>query len=182
MNTISNKPVPVVEHKRIWPGIVLACTGLLGAVLFWAWSAGYRFNPTPSLPKGIYRISPGAPGKGDLVSFCLEGDFAVLAKERGYLQPGICPSGLRPLLKRVAGLPGDTVGIGNLVPRAVDSMGRSMPDSALASMPGGRIPQGMALVLSEHSGSFDSRYFGLVPLDSLQRVEPILVFTLNQGE
>ena len=35
---------------------------------------------------------------------------------------------------------------------------------------------GMALVLADHPGSFDSRYFGFVPLDSLQRVKPVFVF------
>lgn len=40
----------------------------------------------------------------------------------------------------------------------------------------GVVPPGMALVLADHEGSFDSRYFGLVPLESLQRVEPVFVF------
>lgn len=40
----------------------------------------------------------------------------------------------------------------------------------------GVIPSGMALVVADHPGSFDSRYFGFVPLDSLQRVEPLFAF------
>ena len=35
----------------------------------------------------------------------------------------------------------------------------------------GIVPPGMALVLADHPGSFDSRYFGFVPLERLQRVE-----------
>jgi type IV secretory pathway protease TraF len=31
----------------------------------------------------------------------------------------------------------------------------------------------MALVLADHSGSFDSRYFGLVLLESLQKVKAV---------
>ena len=134
--------------------------------------AGFRFNPTPSLPKGIYRVVPGAPEKDDLVSFCLEGEFAELALERGYLEPGSCPSGLRPLLKRLAGLPGDFVDPSAFPIRSVDSHGRSM-SSALVP---GVVPPGVALVLADHPGSFDSRYFGFVPLDSLQRVEPVFLF------
>ena len=134
--------------------------------------AGLRFNPTPSLPKGIYRLAPGAPEKGDLVSFCLEGEFAELALERGYLEPGSCPSGLRPLLKRLAGLPGDSVDPSAFPIRSVDSHGRFMSPALVP----GVVPPGMALVLAEHPGSFDSRYFGFVPLDSLQRVEPVFVF------
>ena len=134
--------------------------------------AGLRFNPTPSLPKGIYQIVPGAPEKNELVSFCLEGEFAELALERGYLESGSCPSGLRPLLKRLAGLPGDSVDPYSLPICAVDSHGRPM-SPALAP---GVVPPGMALVLADHPGSFDSRYFGFVPLDSLQRVKPVFLF------
>ena len=65
-----------------------------------AHASGLRINPTPSLPKGVYRIAPGEPAKGDFVTFCLRGEFAELARERGYLQAGSCESGLRPLLKR----------------------------------------------------------------------------------
>lgn len=134
--------------------------------------AGLRFNPTPSLPKGIYQIVSGAPERNELVSFCLEGDFAELALERGYLEPGSCPSGLRPLLKRLAGLPGDSVDPYSLPICAVDSHGRPM-SPALAP---GVVPPGMALVLADHPGSFDSRYFGFVPLESLQRVKPVFLF------
>ena len=138
-----------------------------------AHASGLRVNPTPSLPKGVYRITPcQGLAKGDLVSFCLQGDFAELAKERGYLQAGSCENGLRPLLKRLAGLPGDYIQAGSLVVRAVDSQGRPMPSVPLS----GVIPSGIALVLADHEGSFDSRYFGLVPLESLQRVEPVFVF------
>ena len=97
MNSISlHRRARLALFSVIWLLLILAL----------AFGAGLRLNPTPSLPKGIYRISPGTPGKGDLVSFCLEGEYAALARERGYLEAGSCPSGLRPLLKRLAGLPG----------------------------------------------------------------------------
>ena len=142
-----------------------------------AFGAGLRFNPTPSIPKGIYRIVSGTPAppefmKGDLVSFCLEGEFAELALERDYLEPGSCPSGLRPLLKRLAGLPGDFVNPYAFPICSEDSQGRPMSPALTP----GVIPFGMALVLANHPGSFDSRYFGFVPLDSLQRVEPVFIF------
>ena len=106
------------------------------------------------------------------MSFCLEGEFAELALERGYLEPGSCRSGLRPLLKRLAALPGDSVDPYSLPICAVDSHGRPM-SPALAP---GVVPPGMALVLADHPGSFDSRYFGFVPLESLQRVKPVFLF------
>jgi len=148
----------------------------LGLFLLLLWCAGLRVNLTPSLPKGIYALRPGTPGKGDLVSFCLEGEFADLARERGYLQAGSCPSGLRPLLKMVTGLPGDVIP-NDLHLWSADSLGRALP----SALPEGIIPPGMALVLAKHPGSFDGRYFGLVPLDALQRVKPVFVFN-PQGE
>jgi conjugative transfer signal peptidase TraF len=145
--------------------------------LLWAWGAGFRLNLTPSLPIGMYRLCPGAPGKGDVVSFCLEGEFADLARERGYLQAGSCPSGLRPLLKTLAGLPGESVNPDALHIREADSLGRSMPSILEA----GIIPPGMGLLLTEHPGGFDSRYFGLAPLEKLQKVEPVFLFNHQQG-
>lgn len=152
------------------------------------YAAGFRLNVTPSLPRGIYHEAGGQPGRGDLVAFCLSGPWAGLARERGYLAPGACASGLRPLLKQVAALPGDDVYVSSLgiivisdtdmifwrTPlRRQDAKGQELPESALRS---GAVPQDMTLVLAAHPGSFDGRFFGLVPLASLQRVEPIFTF------
>lgn len=160
----------ILWNSRIRRGLFAVLCLLLAGLL--AHASGLRINPTPSLPKGVYRIASGEPAKGDLVSFCLQGEFADLARERGYLEPGSCPSGLRPLLKRLAGLPGDFIEACSLTIRTVDSQGRPMPSTRHS----GVIPSGMALVLADHPGSFDSRYFGLVPLESLQRVEPVFLF------
>ena len=162
-----------VLRRALFAVIGLALT----LVLFFC--AGLRFNPTPSLPKGIYCLVSEAPTKNNLVSFCLEGEFAELALERGYLEPCSCPSGLRPLLKRLAALPGDFVDPSAFPIRAVDSQGRPMP-SALLPWMSGVVPSGMALVLADHPGSFDSRYFGFVPLDSLQQVESVWLWPRNK--
>ena len=100
--------------------------------------------------------------------------LAALALDRGYLQKSnICPSGVRPLVNRVAGLPGDVVDAASLSIRPADSHNRPLP-TVLSS---GVIPGGFALVLSPHGDSFDSRYFGLVPLSSLKKVAPIFIYT-----
>lgn len=148
---------------------VFICICAIGALLFAAY-AGLRVNLTPSLPKGVYRIVPGTPAKGDIVSFCLRGEFAALARERGYLGSGSCANGLRPMLKYLVGMPGDH--IPDLIIRTVDAQGRPLP----SRLEHGTVPVGMALVLSDHVGSFDSRYFGCVPLDGLSRVEPFFLF------
>lgn len=48
-----------------------------------------------------------------------------------------------------------------------------MPPSLLTD---GVIPAGKALVLTTHPGGFDSRYYGFVPLESLQKMDPVFTF------
>jgi len=167
-------------------GLCLLCLGFL-SLLF---GQGFRFNLTPSMPKGIYRLAEGQRiERGDLVSLCLSGSFSSLALERGYLRPGSCPDGSAPLLKVVAGLPGDVVDLGpdgiringQLQPgsqaQAFDREHRPMP-VARDLAPGRIVPEGAALVLSDkHSGGFDGRYFGLVSMTALRKVEAVRVFT-----
>lgn len=134
------------------------------------------------------------PQRGDLVTFCLESNnpFTAVAKERDYIGAGTCPSGLKPFLKTLAGLPGDQVemspdGIilngsylaGTARPE-YDSQGRPVPPSLLKDGP---IPEGRALVVSQrHSGSFDSRHFGLVSFESLTKVEPVFTESTTPQE
>ncbi|MGD9950249.1 MAG: conjugative transfer signal peptidase TraF [Desulfobulbus sp.] len=160
------------------------CVSFLGFV---CWQLGFRVNLTPSLPMGLYRLTGGPLHRGQIVAFCLDDpEFVQLARERGYLTAGSCPSGLRPLLKVINGLPGDSVQqCGDMIMvndhvlehtkiLGRDSQGRTMPSSNLLP---GIIPAGKALLLSQHhDGSFDSRYFGLVPIVSLRPVEPVITF------
>lgn len=170
--------------KRLLP---LACflPALLMGLVAPGLTGGYAVNVTPSLERGIYKASTASPSRGDIVGFCLDGAGAHLAAERAYLAPGSCTSGLRPLLKHLAGMPGDVVTVtpdGILCgpaagPRCLwpvkalpaDSHGRPLPPSPLHD---GVIPAGQALVLTAHPGGFDSRYFGLVPLAGLTTYTP----------
>jgi len=164
-------------------GYAVAGVALLLAV---SWLSGFRVNVTPSLPLGIYRLAD-APARKSPAFFCLESnEYIRLAEERGYAGSGFCPGGLRPLGKEVYGLPGDAVGFdhglitvnGQALPGSTakdkDRQGRAMPASLLRP---GLIPKGKALMLSlHHSGSFDSRYFGLVPLAALRPMEPVITW------
>ena len=47
----------------------LAVPYALILVVCLAHAAGFRINPTPSLPKGLYRLAEESPAKGDLVTF-----------------------------------------------------------------------------------------------------------------
>jgi conjugative transfer signal peptidase TraF len=134
--------------------------------------AGYRVNLTHSLPIGVYRITHDPVKRGSLAAFCLEDPrYIDLARVRDYLAVGSCPSGLRPLLKEVMGLPGDVIGLRDTL---ITLNGQSIAGTALLKP--GVIPPGKALVLSLNPSSFDSRYFGLVPLTNLNSVDPIFTF------
>ncbi len=158
----------------------------LTLISFYLPLAGYRVNLTHSLPIGVYRITHDPVKHGGLAAFCLEDPpYMDLARVRGYLAAGSCPSGLRPLLKEIKGLPGDVIGfrdglitlngqsIAGTALLKTDSIGRPAPISRLTS---GVIQPGKALMLSHYPSSFDSRYFGLVPLASLNSVDPIFTF------
>lgn len=169
--------------KLLLLNIVFCC-----ALLLWGYKEGYRLNVTPSLPRGIYQLSTESPARGDIVSFCISGDAADLARSRGYLQAGSCPSGLRPLMKRLAAMPGDKVIVSEkstscsssggfcclwpVTPLKTDRKGRPLAAAPI----GGVVPDRMALVLTRHPGGFDSRYYGFVPLESLQKMEPVFTF------
>lgn len=170
---------------------VCAAFAAIFSLLALAYALGLRVNFTASMPRGLYILSSGAPVRGDMAAFCLDAwadPWLSLAKERGYLGPGLCPGNVQPLLKRIAAVSGDEVEVVPLgivvatdggmrfwraLLRNKDAKGRDLPESALRS---GIVPQDLTLVLADHPGSFDGRFFGLVPLASLQRVEPIFTF------
>lgn len=140
---------------------------------------GLRINVTRSMPLGVYRVTDARPQRGELAAFCPDAGTAAFASE--YLGAGACPSGVRPLLKRLVGTGGDRLlvsshGIsvnGALVPGSAsypaDTQGRPLPHP----LHNGTIPPGRALLLASHPDSFDGRYFGLVPMEQLRKVEPL---------
>jgi conjugative transfer signal peptidase TraF len=179
----------MMNTKNSWPREALWLTAdALLILLLAVWLCGFRVNFTSSMPIGLYLLGVGPLQRSDMVAFCLpsENPFSGLARERGYLTSGFCPSGRQPLLKRLAGLPGDFVEIGEagislngeFLPGTKrpsrDSRGRALPDSLLRE---GVIPNGLALLLSkEHDGGFDSRHFGLLSMSSLYQVKLLITF------
>jgi conjugative transfer signal peptidase TraF len=138
--------------------------------------AGLRINSSPSLPVGFYLVT--ARSDGTLVEFCPPQPFAGLALARGYRDPGSCADGGAPLLKPVVARSGDVV---QLSPEGIAVNGRHLPNTAplkndtkgrpLTSWVPGRYTVGSdaVWVASSYNGrSFDSRYFGPVPLRSIR--------------
>jgi len=159
--------------------LITFCCHALGIVCL-LHSAGYRINLTDSMDHGVYQIVPGRPVCGDLITFSLDkqNPYFSIARKRHYLGWNN-----RPLLKALVGLPGDTLQISKngisinseLLPRTkakpADKHGNPLPIFLKPTV----IPSGKCLALSTHSeNSFDGRYFGLVDLDQLQRVVPVL--------
>lgn len=156
-----------------------ALIGTAIAAVVGAWPIGLRINTTASMPQGLWLLrKPDAITRGQIVTACPPRSSAVeQAAVRGWIGQGSCPSGLEPLLKVLAAVPGDTVTVSsdgiaiNSVPYAntqalaADSQGR-----ALASVSPGVYPvaPGTVWLLSGYDNrSYDSRYFGPVPMEDI---------------
>ncbi|MFE0013750.1 S26 family signal peptidase [Mesorhizobium sp. NPDC059054] len=133
------------------------------------------WNASASAPIGLYRVVAGTPVHGDLV-LASPPEFTIgLADERGYLPRNV------PLLKRVAALPREHVCAfyeaiiisGEIVARrlSTDRQGRQLAwwngCQALGN-------DEVFLLGAGAANSFDSRYFGPVPVRNIiGRVVPL---------
>lgn len=153
--------------------LILLMSSVIGGCLLYAY--GLRFNFTASMPRGVYLVEAVQPQKGDMVAFCLPAVQAEFAYTQGYLQQGTCTSGVQGLLKILGGVAGDivitknnTIQVGDVILPiyGTDQLGRLL----IQELQAGVIPEGKAFVYAPYSRSYDSRYFGLVPRASLQKV------------
>jgi conjugative transfer signal peptidase TraF len=153
-----------------------------------------RFNVTSSMAVGIYRLVPllkNGVRRGMLVAACAPLDAAELGRRRGYLASGPCASGTEPLLKVVVGAAGDEVALsgagvvvnGCLLPNSRpllhDAAGRR-----LSSLSHGHValPQGRFWLYADNVRSWDSRYWGPVPVANiLAKVVPVLTVPVASG-
>jgi conjugative transfer signal peptidase TraF len=160
---------------------ILAYTTWSVAALLWlatacADRAGFRINHTPSLPVGLWRITPlqSPLARGEIVRFCPP-DTAIMreARARGFLGRGRCAGDFEPMLKPVIAVAGDII---RLRPEGIEVNGLQIADSRRLQVDGaGRlipgIPVGRYIVGADefwalsiwNASSFDSRYFGAVP-------------------
>ena len=161
--------------------LVLAPLPLVGSTCF-------RVPVTASAPRGLYLLTYRPPARDEWVVACLPARQGRFGRRRGYLAGGRCPGGASEVLKRVAALPGDLVTVapcglavdGRLLPgtarRRHDSAGRPVP-----SIPSGtyRVAAGSVWLYSAHSpASWDSRYYGPVPLADVRSDARLLFSTL----
>ena len=178
--------------RRYWPLILVAASGATAVA---ARALELRINTTASMPIGLYRELPLRVARGAWVIFCLPEEPARLGRERAYLRRGSCPDGSQELMKEIAALPGDRVALSQVglivnghsiaetALRAVDRGRRTLPHAPFGE---GYVAPGELWVLGlDHRVSWDSRYFGPVPLDHVRTAAiPILTFgaELRRGE
>jgi len=133
------------------------------------------FNSSPSAaPVGFYWRTAPRPGRGKLIEFCLPEDVAEFAEARGYIGHGSCPGGTESLGKIVMGMPGNTVMADPLSALRTDSGGRPMEHFPFGQY---RVPAGEVWVHGTARNSFDSRYFGPVPIANIRAsLEPLVTW------
>jgi conjugative transfer signal peptidase TraF len=154
-------------------GSVLAtgCVGLasMAFAIFGKPAPRVVYNATASAPIGYYAVLPAFPlHPGDLVLVKPPDAARRLASEREYLPTGV------PLVKRIAAVAGelvcagaDGVRVGGVViahALAVDARGRALPAWSGCGALG---PNEVFLLMADIPASFDSRYFGPVPIGSV---------------
>lgn len=169
------RPVP---PARVRAFIRTTCLGLGLAVVFAmplaVLCSQLTFNMTPSLPRGLYTLTPGRiPERGDVVTFAIPSTLAPLVASRHYL-----PSSFW-LLKRLVAVPGDHVCLDgerfvvngqtlSLVAHA-DALARPLPAPYRFC---GVVPVGLGFVATRPPTSLDSRFFGPIALNQLTPAEP----------
>ena len=162
----------------------------IGTMLAWT-GFGIVFNYTHSAPFGLYReefeseraIHSPAP----YVFFCPDRRWPQMLGEPNYRDPmRTCPDGFSPLIKPVVAWPGDLVSVsatgisvnGRVLPNSApierDSKGQRLHPFAAGEY---RVsPTELWVVSSFSPRSFDSRYFGPIPLKCVHSwLRPLLV-------
>lgn len=148
---------------------MLTGVGLISASTWSTHPPRFVWNASASVPIGLYRVEPAERiDVADLVVVMPPEPLATFLAERGYLPRGV------PLIKRVLALAGTTVcrrgveitAYGMTYGRALelDSHGRRLPDWQGCDV----VAKDEAFLMNwDAEDSFDSRYFGPLPLSSI---------------
>jgi conjugative transfer signal peptidase TraF len=141
-------------------------------------AAGLVWNDTASVPRGLYLRRPMWPAAvGRTVILPIPVSVRRLVDERRYLPLD------HDLMKVVVAMPGDRVCLdghdyrvnGRVIGavRDADSRGRRLDPYRFC----GEVPTGQAFLATSAPLSFDSRYFGPVPLAALTVVRPLWTYS-----
>lgn len=145
-------------------------------------------NPSDSsCADGFYRLIDAPIGRGELVAGCLPVNAEQEGLTHGYLGNGDCPGGAEPVLKVIGGLSGDEVDVES---GWIEVNGKRLDNSATVTRDSvGRLlthvvwgkrrvaPEEVWLFGLNNRRSWDSRYFGPIPLRGIRGVaEPLLTW------
>jgi conjugative transfer signal peptidase TraF len=141
--------------------------------------SGLRFNATASMPMGLYRLAksdPHALRPGSVVAVCAPPATAELGRRRRYLSAGPCSHNSELLLKTIVASAGDDVMVApdalyvngcrlpHSRPLAVDRSGRPVEHWPFGHT---RVPRSKIWVYADNERSWDSRYWGPVPVQNV---------------
>jgi conjugative transfer signal peptidase TraF len=187
-NRLLRSGVLMLSRQR---NIVVASAAAFILTALTAIRFGVVFNYTHSAPFGLYREITDAAHiahePAPYVFFCPDVRWPAMKGQPNYRTPmRTCPDGFAPLIKPVIAWPGDTVDVS---PGGISVNGQRLAHTAtmdrdssgrqIQPYPAGRyVVQGSQLwVVSSYSPrSFDSRYFGPIPLKSVRSwIRPLFV-------
>jgi conjugative transfer signal peptidase TraF len=167
----------------------MAAIAFAAAILIAAGKAsGIRISTTDSAaPAGVYRVVSHEVRRGELVVACLPITVAKLGLARGYLGSGDCPGNAEPVDKIVGALPGDQL---DIEAGWVSVNGVRLPGSATAPRDSAKrplahvrwgkrrvAPGAVWLFGFNDRRSWDSRYFGPVPLGNIRgELRPVITW------
>ena len=150
----------------------------------------FRIGLTPSnssCAEGFYRLVDAPLGRGELAAACLPVNAEQEGLMRGYLGNGDCPGGAEPVLKVIGGLRGDEVDVeagwiavngrrlANSATLMLDSVGRPLTHVVWGKRRVGT--EEVWLFGLNNRRSWDSRYFGPIPLRAIRGVaEPLVTW------
>ena len=172
---------PLFAAAAKWVAIALTVVFVLLAT---AYLLGIRFNTSRSVPYGFYRIVDKPVARQVYVRFCPPATVPFrLARARGYIEAGSCPSGARGLIKTVVGVPGDYYRFSddglvlnghlqtNTRPLREDGAGRSLP----LNRSSGILQAGQYILMGNNvPNSYDARYYGIINEQDMTAVlEPV---------
>lgn len=150
-------------------------------------SSSYIINTSISIPKGIYKIENSKSNlkNGDLISFCLnDSEFLKFALHFKFIEKkynGKWCNGIQPILKPIVAMQGDKVSITS---QGIEVNGiilkNTKPIPAIHSMSEMKnviLKENEYIVASEEENGFDSRYYKIINLDSINsRISAIYTY------
>lgn len=175
----------MIKIKKIIPAIIIIFIIILSV----GYATGIRINFTTSFPRGLYyskKIKSGNLNdyRDKLVGFCPDPANPVIhrAEEWHITTSGFCPGGTMPFVKKLVGLPGDTITVDTTGVRVngqpIKNSRLKFKNFELLIHPGYHqtLKPGEYWVMSDYNpNSLDSRYFGPVKRPVITRTASPLI-------